>query len=225
MPIGVLTDAAAVLCGGLFGHFIAKVIPKRIIDQLFLVIGISSTCIGINAFLGFSSMSTVILSVILGTVIGGIIGIDGGIRKGIDVVIHKIAKNSSFDQDALCTATALFCFSCTGIFGALIEGMQGDSAILVSKAVLDFFTACIFSAKIGPIIGVYAVPQALIFTFFFSIAKVLVPYLSPENIANFKAAGGIITIIISYNIIAGENGWKKVTVLDALPALIIAAIL
>jgi uncharacterized protein len=39
----------------------------------------------------------------------------------------------------------LFCASGTGIFGALTEGMTGDPTILLTKSILDFFTAAIFS--------------------------------------------------------------------------------
>ena len=44
-------------------------------------------------------------------------------------------------------AVVLFCASGTGIFGALQSGLNGDQSILISKAILDFFTAAIFWAS------------------------------------------------------------------------------
>ena len=46
----------------------------------------------------------------------------------------------------------------TGIYGALDAGMTGNVTILMSKSVLDFFTALIFACSLGIITSVIAVP-------------------------------------------------------------------
>ena len=63
----------------------------------------------------------------------------------------------------LVTIIVLFCASGTGIYGALDSGMSGDHTILISKSILDFFTAMIFGGTLGMVIAVVAIPQCVIF--------------------------------------------------------------
>lgn len=69
------------------------------------------------------------------------------------------------------TATVLFCASGTGIYGSLDEGMSGDITILVSKSILDFFTATIFAASLGYAVSIIAYSPVYYFlTYSFYIA-------------------------------------------------------
>ncbi len=65
----------------------------------------------------------------------------------------------------LVTVIVLFCASGTGIYGSLDSGMTGDSTILISKSVLDFFTAAIFACNLGYVVSVIAIPNSLFFIF------------------------------------------------------------
>lgn len=65
--------------------------------------------------------------------------------------------------NTLVTVIVLFCASGTGIYGSLDAGMTGDSTILISKSILDFFTAAIFACNLGYVVSVIAIPQFLIF--------------------------------------------------------------
>ena len=47
------------------------------------------------------------------------------------------------------TAVALFCCSGFGWYSTLTEGITGDPSLLMSKAVLDGFTAMIFASTLG----------------------------------------------------------------------------
>ena len=62
-------------------------------------------------------------------------------------------KNKSMSREEymsmLVTIIVLFCASGTGIYGALDSGMSGDHTILISKSILDFFTAMIFGGTLG----------------------------------------------------------------------------
>ena len=88
----------------------------------------------------------------------------------------------------------LFCASGTGIYGSLDAGMTGEATILLSKSVLDFFTAIVFACSLGAVVSVVAVPQAVIFLALFLMAKVIFPLTTPVMIADFKACGGVLLI-------------------------------
>ena len=55
----------------------------------------------------------------------------------------------------------------TGIYGSLESGMTGDASILISKSILDFFTAMIFSCSLGYIVSMIAIPQFIVFFLLF----------------------------------------------------------
>ena len=73
----------------------------------------------------------------------------------------------------LVTIIVLFCASGTGIYGALDSGMSGDHTILISKSVLDFFTAMIFGGTLGMVIADFkACGGFLLLATGFRIAKI-----------------------------------------------------
>ena len=67
-------------------------------------------------------------------------------RKLRKYSIFKIGKEQ---QEIFITLLVLFGASGTGIFGALHAGMTGDNSILLTKMVLDFFTAISFNTTLG----------------------------------------------------------------------------
>ena len=92
-------------------------------------------------------------------------------------------KNKSMSREEymsmLVTIIVLFCASGTGIYGALDSGMSGDHTILISKSILDFFTAMIFGGTLGMVIAAVAIPQCVIFLIIFAAAKFIFPLTTP----------------------------------------------
>ena len=88
----------------------------------------------------------------------------------------------------------LFCASGTAIYGSLVAGMSGDHSILISKSILDFFTAAIFACTLGFAVPFIAVPQFLIFFSLFLLGGLIYPYTTPEMIDDFKAVGGMVLV-------------------------------
>ena len=79
--------------------------------------------------------------------------------------------------------------------------MTGNVTILMSKSVLDFFTALIFACSLGIITSVIAVPQFLIFLCLFLLAKLIYPLTTPVMINDFKACGGFILLATGLRIL------------------------
>ncbi|RAZ63923.1 hypothetical protein DK853_44520, partial [Klebsiella oxytoca] len=73
----------------------------------------------------------------------------------------------------------------TGIYGCLDAGMTGDNTILLSKAILDLFTAMVFACSLGAVVSLVAVPQLVIFMLLFYGAKLILPLTTPDMIADF----------------------------------------
>ena len=89
----------------------------------------------------------------------------------------------------------------------------------MAKSILDLFTVMVIAAKCGWFVGLFAFPQVVIFGACFLLAGLISPALTETAIANFKAVGGVLTMAIGYNIIAGQLHLKKIRVLNIIPAL------
>ncbi len=111
----------------------------------------------------------------------------------------------------------LFCASGTGIFGALTEGMTGDPTILLTKSILDFFTAAIFASTLGYIITAIFIPQLIIFVILFFAATFIMTLISPSMIADFTACGGIIMLATGFRLC----GIRHFPTANMLPSLLL----
>ena len=137
--------------------------------------------------------------------------------------ISKFIKigNSSISEkefnDTLITVIVLFCASGTGIYGALISGMNGDHSILIAKSILDVFTALIFACVLGTVVSAIAIPQFIIFSLMFLLAGTIYSLTTPAMINDFKACGGLIMLATGFRIIKV----KMFPTADMIPAMIL----
>ena len=108
------------------------------------------------------------------------------------------------------TAVALFCCSGFGWYSTLTEGITGDPSLLMSKAVLDFFTTMIFAASLGK--AICAIPLVV-----FMVGRSLSAYLTPTMFADLSACGGILTLAAGFRV----SKIKSLPLVDLMPALIL----
>ena len=95
--------------------------------------------------------------------------------------------------------------------------MTGSSTILLSKSVLDLFTAMVFACSLGAVVAVVAVPQFIIFLLLFLAAKAIYPLTTPDMIADFKACGGFLLIATGFRIAK----IREFPIADMLPAMVL----
>ncbi|HWQ10106.1 MAG TPA: DUF554 domain-containing protein, partial [Holophaga sp.] len=192
-----------------------------------LVFGVSSMGLGIAMIVKVKYLPAVILTLLLGTLIGELLHLEDAIMKLAGRTrgfIDKIAKPSdtSLSHDEFLSKfvaiLVLFCASGTGIFGAMNEGMTGDSSLLMVKSFLDLFTAAIFATALGFSVATLAVPQFIIQASLFLMATKLLPMTTPVMIADFSACGGLIMVATGFRI----AGIKPFAVANMLPALFLA---
>lgn len=221
MPSGVLINCLAVLIGSLIGATIRNYVPDYIKITLPKVFGICAMSIGIMSLIQVKTLPMVIMSIILGTIIGEILHIDQFVAKFFNRLLSKLSFKIEGDKDeymdTFLLVVVMFCASGTGIFGALVEGMSGDTSILVSKSILDFFTAILFGTTLGFAQALIPIPQCLVLVFCFVIAKAILPYINETMIADFKACGGMMTIILGLSV----SKIMSIKAINIIPALII----
>ena len=225
-PIGIAANVAAVILGGLGGCLFKRILPQRVVEMLYMTFGFCALGIGVVSIVKLDSLTIIVLSVILGAVLGELCCIDSGVRRLIRFILGRLSRDYGEDRDMeiLCLAMAIICFSGTGIFGALSEGLDGDHSILLAKSVLVLFTVMVFATSVGWLVTLFSLPQTVIFLLLFFTASLISPILTAQAIANFKATGGILTVMVGYNMLAGQVGLKKIRVLNAVPALLLSVV-
>ncbi len=210
MPIGVIVDAVAVAAGGLVGALVGRFLKEDFKDNLNMVFGCCSMCMGISSIILMENMPAVVFSVIIGTAIGLAIHFGKGINKAggaMQRAVSKVIKapNTGISDEEfnaqLVTIIVLFCASGTGIYGSMLSGMTGDHSVLISKAILDFFTAMIFACMLGAVVSLIAVPQFIIFLALFFLAIWIYPLTTPTMINDFRACGGFIMLATGFRMI------------------------
>lgn len=221
MPVGIITDVCATFCGALLGLVIGKRLPEHLKSALNNILGIAAITMGIVLILRQHTLSAVVLAVILGCIVGELLKLEQVINSGVTKVVSGFMKGTNADEAFLIQVSAvvvLFCCGGTGWYGALNEGLTGDGSILITKSILDCVTAVIFGSLLGKIVPALCIPQAIVYGCLFLISGLVQPFITPEMIADFSAAGGIITLCAGLRL----TGIKRdIKVLNLLPALIL----
>lgn len=226
MPIGVIINTVAIFLGGIAGALLGDKLPEKYKEQLNLIFGLCSMGMGISSIVLMKYMPAVVFALIIGTIVGLVFNLGDKVyelcsklqKVMIRIVPKKETKMSETEFLAtLITVIVLFCSSGMGIYGSLSEGMTGDSSLLITKSILDFFTAAIFACNLGYIVSLIAVPQFVIFTTLFLSASFIVPLTTPDMIADFKACGGFLMVAAGFRILK----LKMFPVVDMIPAMIL----
>ena len=200
MPIGVICNVLAVALGGVIGTFGGKKLSEEFKQKLNLIFGVCAMGIGVSSIAQMQNMPAVILSLILGTILGIATHLGQRIENGGKLLTKMIPGQGDTDNALLVTAIVLFCASGTGIYGSIVSGMSGDHSIMITKSILDIFTAMIFACSLGLVTSLVAIPQAVIFLALFFCAKLLFPLTTPAMVNDFKACGGLVMLATGFRI-------------------------
>ena len=217
MPIGLLSSCGAVFAGGLIGTACGKYLTERMKEVLTVVFGLSAVANGVVSIIKVGAMPPVIMAMIVGTFFGELLQLERRVRGGLFGALERLPISTErIDMDEYVTIVAIFCASGFGIYGVLMEGMSGDPSLLLSKSVMDLFTALIFAGAMGAAVSLAAIPQLIVFLIVFGLAKLVVPLTTPELLNDFMACGGILTVAAGLRV----SKIKDSPLINMLPALI-----
>ena len=217
MPYGVLDDIFCIILGGIIGPNLNIKITYKYREPLIKIFGISALAIGIISFIKVNCLPCVILALILGFILGEFFDLDTKLKNLLAKIIYKLNFKHKFKNeeeknlymDFYLLVAATFCASGTNIFGAFNEGLSGDTTILFSKAVI--------ATRLGYPMLLITIPQFIIMGGLFFCSQFLMVFISNTMILDFISIGGLLTIILSLNMI----GISIVSIVNILPALVI----
>ena len=224
-PLGIIVNGIAVFVGGAMGAMLGEKIPGRLRVNLTLIFGICSCSMGISTIVKMQTLPALVFAIIIGTAIGELIYLEKGIawgarkfEKPIAAIFPNKSQVGSEDyMEQLIGIIVLFVASGTGIFGALQSGLTGDHTILITKSILDLFTAVIFAASLGYIVSVVAIPQFIVLMLLFFSAAFIMPMTNASMLADFSACGGVLMFATGLRIC----GIKVFPIGNMLPAMIL----
>lgn len=227
MAIGIFVCSGSLLVGALAGASLNRFIPEHFKKTLPLISGLISISMGIFFLNKLINLPPIALAVILGTIIGCLLHIEQWIEKAgsrvkgpVERIFPVQTRSGMSEEDFMNQFIAvliLFCASGTGIFGALTEGMTGDPTILLTKSILDFFTAAIFASSLGYIITAIFIPQMIVFVVLFFAATFIMTLINPSMIADFTACGGVIMLATGFRLC----GIRSFPTANMLPSLLL----
>ncbi len=226
MPVGVIINALSVVVGGILGTVAGHKLSPKFKADLTMIFGLCSMGMGISTIANMENMPAVIFSMVIGTGIGLAIHLGDKINTaagGMQRFIGRFVKNNNTSlseeefMNTLVTIIVLFCASGTGIYGSIVAGMSGDNSVLISKSILDLFTAAIFACNLGLVVSLIAIPQFIIFVILFYGAVVIFPLTTPAMINDFKACGGFLIFATGFRMVKIKN----FPIADMIPAMIL----
>lgn len=226
MPVGVIINALSVVIGGILGTAAGHKLSPKFKADLTMIFGLCSMGMGISTIANMENMPAVIFSMVIGTGIGLAIHLGDKINTaagGMQRFIGRFVKNNNTAlseeefMNTLVTIIVLFCASGTGIYGSIVAGMSGDNSVLISKSILDLFTAAIFACNLGLVVSLIAVPQFIIFVILFYGAVVIFPLTTPAMINDFKACGGFLIFATGFRMVKIKN----FPIADMIPAMLL----
>ena len=228
--LGTILNSAAIVAGGLVGHFTGKLFRQEQQDALTKACGISVLFIAIAgamqgmlrvdgaALLSGRSM-LVVLCLALGTVIGELIGIERGFERFGAWL--KVKTGNSGDRkfvDAFVTASLTVCIGAMAIVGAIQDGITGDFSTLAVKAVLDFIIVAVMTSSLGKGCAFSAIPVLVFEGAVTLLARLVSPVMTDAAVANLSLVGAVLIFCVGVNLV-----WdKRIRVANMLPAVLLA---
>ncbi|MED4583499.1 DUF554 domain-containing protein [Brevibacillus choshinensis] len=222
--LGTLVNAAAIIVGALLGRLLSR-IPDSIRQTVMQGIGLAVILLGIKMSLGTENFLLMIVSIVLGAIVGELIGIEKGLNRLGQWLERKLGGNKQGSvATGFVTATLVYCIGAMGVLGAMDSGLRDNHDILYTKALIDGFSAIIFSSTLGIGVLFSAVPvfvyQGLIALLSTQIYNVVSQTTLDAMLVELTAVGGLMIIAIGINILE----IRKINVANMLPALVIAAL-
>jgi uncharacterized membrane protein YqgA involved in biofilm formation len=220
--LGTLVNAGAIVAGALIGLFLSKM-REQISDTIMQAIGIVVLVIGLSMALETDNFVALLLSVVFGGIIGSWLKLEERLNNFGKRVEQKFEGKRPF-ATSFVSGTLLYCVGAMAIVGAINSGLQGDHQVLYTKALLDGFTAVIFSATLG--IGViFAAVPVFLYQGSIALAAEWITWFIAEDlldqiILHVTSVGGLLIVGLGINLLRAAT----IRVADFLPALPLAVV-
>ncbi|MDN4494147.1 DUF554 domain-containing protein [Ureibacillus aquaedulcis] len=223
--IGSIINALLIVIGATIGR-IFRGIPEKMKTTVLSIIGLAVAVLGIQMGMETTNFIIVIISLVVGAVIGEWLDLDNlliRLGKWIETKIGKQTSESSIAEGFI-NATLFFVIGSMSILGSLDSGIRNDHSVLITKGIIDGFTAIVLSSTLGIGVMLAAIPVFLYQGIITLLAGLISKYIPEAALSLFiqemTATGGVMIMAIGLNI----AGLTKIRVANLLPGIVVVAI-
>ena len=224
--LGAFLNALFIMMGTFVGR-IFKNIPETMKQTVLSIIGLAVAVLGIQMGFESSNFIIVIVSLVVGAVVGEWLNLDALFKrfgKWVESLFGSKASEGTI-AEGFVTASLIFVIGSMAVIGALDSGLRNDHDVLITKGIIDGFTAIILASTLGIGVLLSAVPVFVYQGAIALLAGVISLYI-PEAaldlyIQEMTATGGVMILAIGLNI----AGLTKIRVANLLPGILIVGII
>lgn len=219
--IGTLVNTAAVVVGGSLGLILKKNLPERYTSIYFQAIGLFTLAIGISMVWELNHILIVVGSLALGALSGEWLQLEKRTDKLSELLRRKLKLGNERFTEGLVTAFLLFCVGSMTIVGAIQEGTGESSDLLLTKSLMDFFSAMLLASALGSGVLFSAIPLLLFQGSITLLSMYASQFFTPDIIKGLTNTGGILLLGLAINILE----IKRLRIMNMLPSLVFVVIL
>ncbi|WP_042147684.1 DUF554 domain-containing protein [Paucisalibacillus sp. EB02] len=203
---GTLVNGALILVGSLLGLLFTK-IPERYKETVMHGIGLAVVLIGLQMAFSTQVIVVVLLSLLSGAIIGELLDVEGKLNQFGNWIGSRIKTNASKESfsQGFVTASLIFVVGAMAIIGALDSGIRGDHEVLITKGILDGFTALVLTTTLGAGVALSVIP-VLLYQGTIALLATQIERWVPEVFLNgliieLTAVGGLLIVAIGLNML------------------------
>ncbi|MCE1155956.1 MAG: DUF554 domain-containing protein [Bacteroidales bacterium] len=209
------------IAGGSLGMLLKKNMPERMTSIYFQAIGLFTLAIGISMVWELNHILIVVGSLALGSITGELLNLEKQTDRLSEMLRKKLRIGSDRFTEGLVTAFLLFCVGSMTIVGAIQEGTGVSSDLLLTKSLMDFFSALLLASALGIGVVFAAIPLLLFQGSITLLSMYASRFFTPDIIHGLTNTGGILLLGLAINILE----IKRLRIMNMLPALLIVVIL
>ena len=223
--LAVFINVAAVLLGSGLGLLFGSRIKENYTQGIMMAIALCTFVIGVQSAVQTSNILIVMVCLAIGTVIGVSLKLDEKMNGASDRIKAKL-KGTRLGEgpfgEAFMTTTMLFCVGTMTVIGSIEAGLNHHYDILIAKSIMDFMSALIFSAALGPGVLLSAVSVLVIQGVIALLSSVAAPVLTTQVVTEMSAVGGTLFIGMAINLLGISE--KRIKIGDMLPVIFLPSL-
>ena len=227
---GTIINSAAIIFGGLIGHFTGKLFKREQQEALTKACGVCVIFIAIagamegmlkieNMKIASGKSMLVVLCIAIGTVIGELLCIEKRFEQFGEWLKKKTGNSGDVGfVNAFVTASLTVSIGAMAIVGAIQDGLLNDFSTLAVKSVLDFIIIAVMTSSMGKGCAFSALPVFVFEGCITLLARLISPIMTETAVAYLSLIGSVLIFCIGVNLVWG----KKINVANMLPSVLFA---
>ena len=233
--MGTIINVLCIIAGGMIGLSIGKFFQERFLKIINTAMALSIIAMSLSGIVSkmlvvldntieTQGIYMIIISLVIGAILGEFINLDSRLEQFGTWLKEKTnnSQDSSF-INAFVLSSLTVCFGAMAIVGAMMDGINGDYSILLTKGILDFVIIMVMSASLGKGCLFSFIPVGILQGSVTLIASLIAPIMNVSALNNLSLVGSILILCIGINLLC--DGKFRINVANLLPSVLIAILL